>query len=186
MLAQKARIILLKRVRMSAKPTGKKIISRQAGELDQLGWKLPDSIIAGLMVAGLTDKYSTLVSEIKNTALDQWKSEWVKNRLLTYQIPDAKPTASVNFARGQKRKRGNDGEKKEKESSNYKFCHKPSHNEDDTNVSDFVTFADDYTRYSCTFCLKKKSDVLKAFKKYTRRMKRQFGWKLRRFRSDNT
>jgi hypothetical protein len=27
-------------------------ISRQAGELDQLGWKLPDSIIAALMVAG--------------------------------------------------------------------------------------------------------------------------------------
>jgi hypothetical protein len=52
--------------------TGKKIISRQAGELDQLGWlKLPDSIIAALMVAGLTDKYSTLVSEIKNTALNQ-------------------------------------------------------------------------------------------------------------------
>jgi len=107
-------------------------ISRQAGELDQLGWKLPDSIIAALMVAGLTDRYSTLVSEIKNTSLDQWKSEWVKNRILTYQTPDARPTASVNLARGQKRKRGKDGEKKEKDSdsSNCKFCHKPSHNED--------------------------------------------------------
>ena len=30
----------------------------------------------------------------------------------------------------------------------------------------FVTFTDDYTRYSCTFCLKKKSGVLEAFKKY--------------------
>ena len=49
----------------------------------------------------------------------------------------------------------------------------------------FVTFTDDYTRYSWTFCLKKKSDVLEAFKKYIRRMKLQFGWKLRRFRSDN-
>jgi transposase InsO family protein len=49
----------------------------------------------------------------------------------------------------------------------------------------FVTFTDDYTRYSCTFLLKKKSDVLEAFKRYIRRMKRQFGWKLRRFRSDN-
>jgi len=67
------------------------------------------------MVAGLADRYSTLVSEIKNTSLDQWKSEWVKNRILTYQTPDARPTASVNFARGQKRKRGKDGEKKEKD-----------------------------------------------------------------------
>jgi hypothetical protein len=39
----------------------------------------------------------------------------------------------------------------------------------------FVTFTDDYTRYSCTFLLKKKSDVLEAFKRYIRRMKRQFG-----------
>ena len=105
-------------------------ISRQAGELDQLGWKLSDSIIAAIMVAGLTDRYSTLVSEIKNTSLDRWKSDWVKNRILTYQTSDPRPTASVNFARGQKRKRGSDGEKKEKGSSACEFCRKPGHSED--------------------------------------------------------
>ena len=61
-------------------------ITRQVFELDQLGWKIPDPIIASYMLLGLSDRYDSLVSEIQNTPLDEWKSEWVKNRVLTYKI----------------------------------------------------------------------------------------------------
>src|ERR1700722_18592083 len=61
-------------------------ITRQVFELDQLGWKIPDPIIASYMLLGLSDQYDSLVSEIQNTLLDEWKSEWVKNRVLTYKI----------------------------------------------------------------------------------------------------
>ena len=60
-------------------------ITRQVFELDQLGWKIPDPIIASYMLLGLR-WYDSLVSEIQNTPLDEWKSEWVKNRVLTYKI----------------------------------------------------------------------------------------------------
>ena len=61
-------------------------ITRQAFKLDQLGWKIPDPIIASYMLLGLSDRYDSLISEIQNTPLDEWKSEWVKNRVLTHKI----------------------------------------------------------------------------------------------------
>jgi gag-polypeptide of LTR copia-type len=39
-------------------------ITRQAFELDQLGWKIPDAIIASYMLLGLSDRYDSLISEI--------------------------------------------------------------------------------------------------------------------------
>jgi hypothetical protein len=38
------------------------------------------------MLLGLSDRYDSLISEIQNIPLDEWKSEWVKNRVLTYKI----------------------------------------------------------------------------------------------------
>ena len=109
-------------------------INRQAFELEQLGWKLPDPIIASFMLFGLTDRYDSLVSEIQNTPLSEWKSEWVKNRVLTYKIPESKPSASANFTRGQKRKRGIkddlNKEKKEDQQSTCKHCKKKGHEDE--------------------------------------------------------
>ena len=49
----------------------------------------------------------------------------------------------------------------------------------------FVTFTDDFTRFTCIFPMKNKSDLKDIFKRYSRRMKRQFGWRVKKVRSDN-
>jgi gag-polypeptide of LTR copia-type/Domain of unknown function (DUF4219) len=101
-------------------------MTRQAFELDQLGWKIPDAIIASFMLFGLTDRYDSLVSEIQNTPLNEWKSEWVKNRVLTYKTPESKPSASANFTRGQKRKR----ETKDVNGNECKHCKRKGHEDE--------------------------------------------------------
>jgi len=112
-------------------------IVRLARELDQLGFKIPDTLITVLMLRGLSDKYNSLVSELQNYSLEQWKSDLVKNRILTYHTPDAKPTASVpttapasaNLARNQGRKRGRDKDNQGKPVCGH--CGKPGHTEDE-------------------------------------------------------
>jgi hypothetical protein len=113
--------------------------------LEQVGWKIPDSIIASYMLLGLTDRYDPLVSEIQNTSLEEWKSEWVKNRILTYKIPESKPSASANFTRDQKQKRGTkDASNNDKTGDSInqpccKHCKKPGHEEKLVNL-EFLHF----------------------------------------------
>lgn len=49
----------------------------------------------------------------------------------------------------------------------------------------FVTFIEDYTRYTEVVMLKKKSDVFAAFVKYLAKAERETGNKIKRIRSDN-
>ncbi len=49
----------------------------------------------------------------------------------------------------------------------------------------FVTFIDDYSRYTFVYSMKKKSDVLDKLKSYQRLVEKQTGYQLKKFRSDN-
>jgi len=49
----------------------------------------------------------------------------------------------------------------------------------------FVTFIDDYSRYTEVTMLHKRSDVLKAFKNYKRRVENQTGQRIKKLRTDN-
>ena len=99
-------------------------------ELNELGWKIDDAAIAGHMLYGLSDKYSTLVSDIQNIPSEQWSVESVKNRILTYKTPDAKPSASTNLTRNKKRK-WKDGDKNKDDAPTCKHCQKTGHLEKD-------------------------------------------------------
>lgn len=48
----------------------------------------------------------------------------------------------------------------------------------------FVTFIDDFSRYTETIMLRKRSDVLNAFKNYKRRMENQIGRRIKKLRTD--
>ena len=92
------------------------------------------------MMSRLSDKYAFLLSDVKNTPPDQWKSKVIKNRILTYEIPNAKPTASIpasapasanlTITRGRKRKRGSDKNKDKDGKPIYRHCHRPGYTED--------------------------------------------------------
>lgn len=49
----------------------------------------------------------------------------------------------------------------------------------------FVTFIEDYSRYTETVMLHKRSDVLKAFRNYKRRVENQTGQRIKKLRTDN-
>lgn len=49
----------------------------------------------------------------------------------------------------------------------------------------FVTFTDDYSRYTETITLRNRSDVLEAFKNYKRKVEKQTGRVIKKIRTDN-
>lgn len=49
----------------------------------------------------------------------------------------------------------------------------------------FATLTDDYTRYIHVVMLKKRSDIFTAFKNYKKRVEKETGCLIKRFRSDN-
>lgn len=49
----------------------------------------------------------------------------------------------------------------------------------------FVTFIDDYSRYTEAIMLRNRSDVLQAFKDYKRRVENQTGQRIKKLRTDN-
>lgn len=49
----------------------------------------------------------------------------------------------------------------------------------------FVTFIDDFSRYTETVMLKKRSEVLQAFRNYKRRVEKQTGRRIKKLRTDN-
>lgn len=49
----------------------------------------------------------------------------------------------------------------------------------------FVTFIDDFSRYTEIIMLRKRSDVLQAFRNYKRRMENQTGRRIKKLRTDN-
>ena len=59
--------------------------------------------LPGIMIADRAIG-TALVLVRSKTRLDRWKLNWVKNYVLAYQIPDARPTVSANLSRGQKGK----------------------------------------------------------------------------------
>lgn len=72
-------------------------ITRQAFELDQLRWKIPDSIIASYMLLGLSDRYDSLISEIQNTPLGRNGSRTVSSptKLTLLPISSARPSKNM-------------------------------------------------------------------------------------------
>ena len=72
-------------------------ITRQVFELDQLGWKIPDPIIASYMLLGLSDRYDSLISEIQNTPLGRNGSRTVSSptKLTLLPISSARPSKNM-------------------------------------------------------------------------------------------
>ena len=48
----------------------------------------------------------------------------------------------------------------------------------------FIIFIDDFSKYTHVYLLKNKSDVFEKFQEFLKEVENQFGWKIKRFRSD--
>jgi Reverse transcriptase (RNA-dependent DNA polymerase)/gag-polypeptide of LTR copia-type/GAG-pre-integrase domain len=106
-------------------------------EQDRLGFGLDDYTKILHLIDGLSYRYRELVDRFKNYTKDQWSLTAIKNAIVSFTVPSAKPTAAANTvthysSKNNKRKRGqNASQRQESKPRHCPHCNKDTHTGDD-------------------------------------------------------